>query len=75
VLPKGAGIFQHLILRKKQLHVVMNGDVAALSEPEKDSCRQEQESDDWKEKPVFCYPDKPFLLKQSTHVVFPTMVF
>ena len=64
---KAVCILQHLKLCQKQIHVVMNRNIAALPVPKEHPCCQEQKTRNWEQKPVFRYPQKPFLPGQLIH--------
>ena len=64
---KGARILQHLILCKKQIHVIVHCNITVLPEPEHYSRRKQYKAYDRKEKPVSGKPHKPLMLHQISH--------
>ena len=72
MLPEGIRILEHLKLRQKQIHIIVNADITALPVTEKHRCRKQQEACYREQKPVFCYSDKPLLFRQFFHLFIPT---
>ena len=68
MLQKTVRVLQHLKLRQKQIHIVVHRNVTSLPVSEEHPRRQEHKAHDREQKPVFRYPQKPPLLRQSPHI-------
>ena len=65
---KAVGIFQHLKLGQKQIHIVVNRYITALPVPEKHTRRQQEKPRHREQKPVCSQPHKPFAPRQILHL-------
>ncbi len=64
MLPERIRIFQHLKLRQKQIHIVVNRNITPLPEIQKDTALKQQKARYRKKEPVFCKPHEPGLFFQ-----------